>query len=86
MATIKLTINKDEILRDLEEVQKKVEEVDELLEKIRVPVCPMPIYPPWAGYPYFTWEPPNITIATATASGTGETTTNADAPTTPTGD
>ena len=81
-----ITINKDEILRDLEEIRKKAEEVGKALEGIKVPLCPMPLYPPWPAYPYFTWETPNITIATATASGAGETTTNADAPTTPTGD
>ena len=43
--TIKITINKKEILRDLEEIRKTTEEVVELLEKIKCP--PQPVYPFW---------------------------------------
>ena len=42
---IKITINKEEILRDLEEIRKTTEEVVELLEKIKCP--PQPVYPFW---------------------------------------
>ena len=86
---IKITINKEEILRDLDEIQKKAEEVGRLLEKLNVPVCPcqMPPYTPWPGYPYYTWETPNTTCGTTSASTDGNTTvTHASVQSTPTGE
>jgi len=88
---IEITINKDEILRGLDEIQKKAEEVAKLLEKLSVPTCPcpMPPYTPWPGYPYYTWENPGTTCGSVSIGGgsaTGETMTYATAPSTPTGE
>ena len=64
-AHIKLTINKDEILRDLEEIQKKAEEVAEAMRMI-------PWYPPvnipsiWTGDPI---QPGTTTVTYTTTTG-----------------